>query len=121
VRFKVQSSEIVVIATLCLTACTGGTEEVAFVSPTESEFISYYNREPSCNSDGCFSFTALSAAPKEKPWVWCAQIETRTGTPYYNNDGLIARVDWNESKISESCFRVATDESGKILYTEAVN
>ena len=120
-RFKLQSLAIVLGALLVFTACSGGTEEVAFVPPTESEFISYYNKEPACTRDGCYSFTALSAAPKEKPWIWCAQIESKIGTPYYDNDGLVARVAWDEAKISESCFRVTTNQSGTILLTESMN
>ena len=118
-KFK---NSILGIATLiCLTACSSSTEQSTFVPPTESEFLSYYNKGPGCTGDSCFSIVALSASPKDKPWIWCAQIETKIGKPYYENDGLLAGVNWEKPTMSQNCFRVATDENGRILYTESMN
>lgn len=77
--------------------------------------------EPVCKIDGCYSFETLSVEPTDKFWIWCVNTKSTTGTPYFDNDGNLARVDWDEPTISRNCHRIATDQYGTILYTESAD
>ena len=77
--------------------------------------------DPACTNDGCFYFKAISAGPGDNPSIWCASVQSTTGTPYYDNDGNVARIDWDEPNISRECYRVFTNEDGTIWNTESAN
>ena len=109
---------------LIIAACSSGSEDISAAPPTADAVMTYLNDgwgEAACKVDGCYSTETLSVEPTDKFWVWCANNKSTTGTPYFDNDGNLARVDWDEPKIMKYCYRISTDQNGKILYIESAD
>lgn len=106
---------------LMITSCSSGTEDISAAPPTADAVFIYLNDgwgEASCTADGCFDIETLSVESTDKFWIWCANNKSTVGNPYFDNDGNLARIDWEDPTFSRNCYRIATDQYGKILYSE---
>ena len=106
---------------LAITSCSSTTEEIAYQAPTSESVMDYLNLKfaPGCRGDVCIEIQTESVEATDKPWVWCANLVTRTGTPII--DGNLEGVVWDDPTSSRQCYRVATNERGAIEYVESTD